>query len=207
MMIAVITGDIVNSRRWDSPEIWMSPFKKVLSRFGVEGERWEIVRGDMFQLELCNPEDALRTCFRIKSHFKSTADLDCRLSIGIGNKSYHAPRISEASGDAFVRSGDALDGMQVKKQPLVLSSPWPEVDRAINLCLRFALVVMNRWTPGSAETVAFLLDHPELNQVAMADHLGISQPSISARIARAHYSELADLDLFYRDIIRKHVSP
>lgn len=205
-MIAVITGDIVNSRRWDSPEIWMSPFKNVLSRFGNPGEQWEIVRGDMFQLEVSNPEDALRTCFRIKSHFKSTGDLDCRMSIGIGNISYHAPRISEASGDAYLRSGDALDGIQVKKPSIVLSSPWPELDRTINLYLRFALVVMNRWSPGSAETVAFLLDHPELNQVAMADRLGISQPSVSARIARAHYSELTDLDLFFRDIIRKHIS-
>lgn len=205
-MVAVITGDIVNSRRWESPEIWMNPFKNVLSLFGTQGEQWEIIRGDMFQLELSNPEDALKACYRIKSHFKSSKDLDCRMSIGIGSKSYNAPRISEASGEAYLRSGDALDGIDGRKQSIVLNSPWPNVDRAINLYLRLALVIMDRWTPGSAETVSFILDHPELNQVAMADVMGISQPSVSSRIGRAHYSELAELELYYRAVIEKHLS-
>lgn len=157
----------------------------------------------MFQLEIPNPEDALRACFRLKSHFKSTKDLDCRMSIGIGDKSYSAARISEASGEAYLRSGDGLDGLKEKKETLIVNSPWRDFDRTINLYLRLAVVIMDRWTPGSAEIVTFILDNPELNQAAMASALGISQPSVSTRIGRAHYSELAALELYYRELIRK----
>ena len=57
-MIAIITGDIVNSRKLTS-KIWIDGLKKLLNTFGKNPIEWEIYRGDEFQLEIKNPEEAL----------------------------------------------------------------------------------------------------------------------------------------------------
>tara|TARA_B110000305_G_C19373082_1_gene605540 strand:- start:790 stop:930 length:141 start_codon:yes stop_codon:yes gene_type:complete len=46
-MIAVITGDIINSRKGEV-ERWIGPLKETLNRYGVEPKNWEIYRGDSF---------------------------------------------------------------------------------------------------------------------------------------------------------------
>ena len=49
-MIAVITGDLIHSRKFKNPLEWMLPFKKLLSEIGLQPEVWEIYRGDSFQI-------------------------------------------------------------------------------------------------------------------------------------------------------------
>ena len=68
-MIGIITGDIVNSRKLSS-KIWIDGLKKLLNTFGKNPVEWEIYRGDEFQLEIKNPEEALIMALQIKSYFK-----------------------------------------------------------------------------------------------------------------------------------------
>ena len=68
-MIGIITGDIVNSRKLSS-KIWIDGLKKLLNTIGKNPIEWEIYRGDEFQLEAKNPEDALMIALHIKSYFK-----------------------------------------------------------------------------------------------------------------------------------------
>ena len=51
-MIAILTGDIVNSRENINQASWLAPLKKLLNSFGKGPEQWEIYRGDSFQLEI-----------------------------------------------------------------------------------------------------------------------------------------------------------
>lgn len=44
---------------------------KLLNTFGKNPIEWEIYRGDEFQLEVKNPEEALIMALQIKSYFKS----------------------------------------------------------------------------------------------------------------------------------------
>ena len=56
-MIAIITGDIVNSEQYPT-SIWMPLLKKVLQKNGKQPEFWDIYRGDEFQLK-STPDKAL----------------------------------------------------------------------------------------------------------------------------------------------------
>src|SRR5690606_38384357 len=108
-MIGVITGDIINSRKIADSGKWLSTLKAVLMTEGPTPKVWEITRGDSFQVEIAQPENVLRKALHIKALIKRMAGLDVRMAIGIGTKTYHAAKISEANGDAFVRSGRLFD--------------------------------------------------------------------------------------------------
>ena len=67
-MKAVITGDIINSRKVASA-LWMGDLKDILKDYGNEPKDWEIYRGDSFQL-IINPVDALEIALLIKAAIK-----------------------------------------------------------------------------------------------------------------------------------------
>ena len=117
VMIAIITGDMINSRK-PTDLNWLEGLKKILGKYGQSPAQWEIYRGDQFQLEVAVPEEALHTAFLIKAYLK-TRKLDARMSIGLGEKNYAADKISESNGSAFVRSGDLFETL--KKQKLTLA--------------------------------------------------------------------------------------
>ena len=81
-MIAVLTGDIVDSTHHDKAR-WLPALKSALGNWGQEGSDWEVYRGDEFQLRLNTPATAILTAFRIKAHVKARADTDIRIAIGL----------------------------------------------------------------------------------------------------------------------------
>src|SRR3546814_2622113 len=176
-MTGVITGDIINSRKVAYPSVWVSNLRAVLSAEGPTPKAWEVTRGDSFQVEITLPEDALRKALHIKALIKRIAGLDVRMAIGIGTKTYDAPKISETNGDAFVRSGRLFD--QLKKNTLAISSPWEAVDKAINTCLELALLTMDRWTPNSAEIMDLAIEIPEKTQLHLGHNFQIRTSSVN----------------------------
>jgi hypothetical protein len=69
-MISIITGDIINSRKLPST-IWIDGLKELLNTKGKNPSEWEIYRGDEFQIEIINPEEALITALQIKAYLKT----------------------------------------------------------------------------------------------------------------------------------------
>ena len=203
-MIGVITGDIINSGKADDPREWLSKLKAVLSAEGPTPRVWEITRGDSFQVEIVRPENVLRKALHIKALIKRIAGLDVRMAIGIGSRTYDAPKISEANGEAFVRSGRLFD--QLKKNTLAISSPWEEVDKAINICLELALLTMDRWTPNSAEITALAIENPGKTQLELGKILQISQGRISERQQRAGYDEIMKMEVYFRESILQKIT-
>ena len=112
-MLAIITGDIVDSRSINDPTIWMDPLKELFNKMGETPQNWEIYRGDSFQIEVA-PEESLRIALVIKSIIKKlkTKKLDVRIAIGIGEKNFEANYVSESTGEAFVFSGTLLDELK-----------------------------------------------------------------------------------------------
>ena len=106
-MIVILTADIINSRKLSSKK-WMNDFKQLLNSFGKSPNDWEIYRGDEFQLEIKNPEDAFWIAFQLKAFFKSI-NLDVRMSLGFGDKTYKTKKITESNGSAFIRSGELFE--------------------------------------------------------------------------------------------------
>ncbi|HEU4469630.1 MAG TPA: SatD family protein [Flavisolibacter sp.] len=204
-MTSVITGDITNSRKIKRQDRWMVPLKRLLAKYGNTPSTWEIYRGDSFQLEVKDPADALLTAIKIKACIKSIKELDVRMAIGIGQKSYRARRITQSNGQAFIYSGEKFESLKKFKQTLAIKSPWEELDMEINLMISLASIIMDKWSPISAELINLSLSNRKLSQKEIGKKLGRTQSSISERQKRAHYNEIMDLEAFYRKKVQQQL--
>lgn len=196
-MISVITGDIINSRKAD-PARWLDVLKTVLSRFGNEPKDWEIYRGDSFQLRIEDYSKVLIAAFEIKAAVKKFSKLDIRMSIGIGEQSYHRVNITESSGSVYFYSGELLEKLKKEKCSLAIKSDWPHFDREINLYLKLGLIAMDSWTPVSAESVSVALEKPNISQHEIGHILGVKQNTVSYRLKRAYFEEILEINEMFK---------
>lgn len=199
-MTSIITGDIVNSRKLVS-HAWIDDLKKLLDAKGQTPEDWEIYRGDEFQLEIKNPEDALLAALQIKALLK-TMKINVRMSIGIGDKTHKAQKISESNGSAFIRSGEVFETLKKQKTTLAINSGDPEFDSEMNLMLRLGLTIMDNWLAQSAEFVLAAIENRTSSQEEIGQQLGINQAAVSRRRKRAQFDLIMELDNFYRQKIK-----
>ncbi len=199
-MTTIITGDIIGSRKSVS-EIWMEAFKNLLSEKGKNPINWEIYRGDQFQLEIKNPENAFLTAFEIKAFLK-TMKLDARMSIGFGEKTYDAEKISESNGSAFINSGEVFELLKKQKITLAIKTGNVDFDSEMNLILKLAMSFMNNWLPQSGEFVLTAIQNPTLSQEEIGQKLGINQAAVSRRQKRAQYDLMLELDTHFRKKIK-----
>lgn len=198
-MIAVITGDIINSRK-EPVEHWLPVLKEVLKRYGDSPQHWEIFRGDSFQIAL-PPQNALYAALLLKASLKQFRHLDVRMAIGLGNQEYEAKKISESNGSAFVRSGEGFETL--KKQNLGIFSENEELDEILNLLLSLALLNMDQWSPTVATIIKASLENPEKSQTELAAVLKRSQSSLSEGLKRGGYDEILRMEKFYRQQINR----
>lgn len=214
-MIAVITGDIINSRALTNQSAWMQPLKALLGEWGRTPASWEIYRGDSFQVEVAHPLGALAAAMRIKAVVKAvqpeeedkrTSPIDVRMAIGIGAKEYTADRISESNGTAFVHSGEQFEKIKKERVSLAIRTPWDEFDREMNLYIRLALIAMDNWSISSGELISTLLKHPDMNQQQIADILNIEQNSASGRYKRAYVEEMLLMESTFREKLKTQIS-
>ena len=198
-MVAIITGDIINSRQIGAKQ-WLPELKKVLNIYGEEPKTWEIYRGDSFQIET-NPQDALRLAILIKSAIKQFKTLDVRLAIGIGEKTYQSNKITESNGSAFIYSGNSFE--KLKKQTLVIQSAWNDFDTTLNVMCDLAALTMDAWSPTSALIVKTALESdPNTNQEALAALLNKKQSNISTSLKRGGFYEIQKLLNYYQNEIK-----
>lgn len=203
-MVSIITGDIVQSRR-SKPSVWMKALKKELDKIGPSPKKWEIFRGDSFQLELTQPEDSFMIAMKIRCLLKVKA-IDVRMAIGVGDKEHSAASITESNGQAFILSGEKFELLKKEKQTLAIKTPWPEFDGDMNLILKLASIAMSKWTPNSAEAIKIALEKPDLIQEDLGKKLGIKQNAVSGRLKRAYFDELTEVDTLFRKKIRTLLS-
>jgi hypothetical protein len=196
-MISVITGDIANSRMVPA-SAWLNLLKLELNCYGPGPEFWEIYGGDTFQFRLDDPLKSFMAAIRIKAIIKMVKHLDVRLAIGIGDMNYVSERITESNGQAFIHSGEKFAQLKKEKQTLAVKSPWPEFDATINLCLKLGMLLADKWSLKSAEVVNLKLLHPDVSQDDLGTLLGnLKQNAISARLSRAHYDELMEINQLF----------
>ncbi len=196
-MISVLTGDIINSRKI-APGLWLDTLKSELNSFGKNPAYWEIYGGDTFQLRVDDPLNALLIAIKLKSVIKMVVPLDVRLAIGIGDISFQSERISECNGTAFIFSGEKFDVLKKEKLKMSIKSAWPDFDATINLCLKLGMIFMDKWSIKASEIIRLSLLHPQASQTELGKMLDIGQNAISARLARAHFYELMELNELYK---------
>lgn len=199
MMQAILTGDIISSRKVDS-EIWLNSLKALFGQYGVQPKDWEIYRGDSFQIKT-EPAFALKLAYIIKANVKKLNQLDARIGIGIGDINYQSDKLSESNGDAFIFAGECFDSL--KTNTLAIKTTWPQFDLTINTMLEIFALTADGWTSKSAEMILKALQHPELNQQQLAAALNKkSQSAISAGLKRGGYDELLKLLNYYQQQLK-----
>jgi hypothetical protein len=193
-MIAVITGDIMNSRVGATSK-WLDNLKAVLSQYGKEPKQWEIYRGDSFQLSL-PPETAFNAAIHIKAAIKLSSDHDVRMAIGLGDENSSAAKITESNGQAYVRSGDGFEAL--KKNTLHIQTGDSDLDEALNIMIGLAMLVANNWTSTAAKAIVTTLEHTSKPQKEIAALLKKSQSSVSESLKRSGFDEIMQLNDYYK---------
>ncbi|MEC5165822.1 hypothetical protein RCH18_001555 [Flavobacterium sp. PL11] len=199
-MIAILTADIINSRKLP-PSKWIKGLKTLLNTIGKTPNDWEIYRGDEFQLEIKNPEEALFTAFQLKAYFKSI-NLDIRISLGFGDITYKSKKITESNGNAFIRSGETFETLKKQKLNLAINSGNIDFDEEINLILKLSLSFMDNWLQQAAEFVLIAIQNPTLSQEEIGVKLGINQAAVSRRQKRSNYELLLQVEQHFRGKIK-----
>ena len=197
-MIAIITGDIINSENHPSSE-WIGMLKNYFNQFGESPMNWEIYRGDEFQLKVTE-KNALFTAIRIKSMLKTIKGLDVRMGIGIGLETYIGTGVTESNGPAYQRSGRNFETLKESKVNLSIATGDAKNDRTLNLMLRLALDFMDDWSVVSAEIVTLVLDNPHSSQKEVAQMLGIKQSAVSQRLKRARLDLVLEVLAYYKEL-------
>lgn len=198
-MIAIITGDIINSENYSS-SVWMPLLKNIFKKYGEQPKDWDIYRGDEFQLKIA-PEKALEVAILLKAVLKTVKNLDVRLGIGLGEESYSGQRITEANGSAYQRSGRIFETLKEQKIRLAMASGNPNKDLVLNLLIRLGLHIMDDWSTVSSEAVVWALEHPEHSQQEIAQHFKIQQSAVSQRQKRARLDLILELLNYYRQTL------
>jgi len=206
-MIALLTGDIINSRELKDQNLWINPFKKLLGHWGQTPKQWEIFRGDSFQLEISDPKESLLAALQIKALIKSlpypdenkrSSPVDVRMAIGIGTKAYDAERVSESNGEAFVRSGEKFEQLKSEMITLAINSPWHEWNDEMNLYLKLAGIQMDSWSISSGELMSEMLSNPDRKQAEIGEVLHINQNSVSKRYKAANGEDILTMEKLFR---------
>lgn len=205
-MISILTGDIIKSRSIKNPDIWLSTLKEALSQCSQTPSQWEIYRGDSFQLEIENVADSLKVALYIKACIKTIKDLDVRIAIGIGEKSFTGKTVVESNGQAFQFSGDTLERLKKEKINLKIKTPNEQLNTEFNLYFKLALTIIDRWTTNSAEIVKLYLEQPNALQEELGKQIGINQNAVSSRQKRAQLDLIIQLEQYYRQKIAQLLS-
>ncbi|MBP6378618.1 MAG: winged helix-turn-helix transcriptional regulator [Kaistella sp.] len=195
-MIAIITGDIINSQKTDS-ELWLPKLKELLGRWSATPETWEVYRGDEFQLK-CSVDEVFNKSLAIKSLIKTFENLDVRLAIGIGNEVFLSEKITESNGSAYVNSGRLLNDIKTDGRTLAIQTETDKVNRDLNILFKWTSIDFDNWTVATAEIIHRLLINPELTQEELAKELNITQSSVSQRIKRSNFDLILETDLYFR---------
>lgn len=181
---AILTGDIVNSRKVDMKE-WLPVLEECL---GYYSNNFDIFRGDSFQIAV-PIETSIESVFLIKAALRTIESLDVRIGLGLGEVSYWDTHIKNSTGEALINSGEAFDALD--KNLIHVKSPWEAWDEATNIMLQLAMELANRWTLNMAQTVHEQIKNPKANQKELAQLLNRKyQSQISTELGNANWQKI-----------------
>ncbi len=195
-MIAVITGDIINSQHADT-EIWMPKLKNLFEKWGSTPHIWEIYRGDEFQLK-CYIDDAFWYFLAIKSLIKSQENLDIRIAIGIGEENFSSEKITESNGSAYVYSGKLLKDLKNEGNTVAIKTSNNSVDQDLNVLFKWASKDFDSWTMATSEIIHEMIMNSDITQEDLAKKFTISQSSISQRLKRANFDLILETNHYFK---------
>jgi hypothetical protein len=200
---AVLTGDLVASAE-STPESVdeavraLEAAAREIGLWAGSDTHFTRFRGDGWQLYLAAPELSLAAVLSLVATLRARragvdARLETRIAVGFGGINQLGDRrkgLADASGEAFTRSGRALDKMP-RHRRIALAGPgvvrgWHEA------LFDLAVWIAGRWTPEQAEAVSLALEPRERRtQADIAEMLGVTRQAVQARLSGAGWDALA----------------
>ncbi|MBB3139979.1 hypothetical protein [Halomonas organivorans] len=202
--LAVLTGDVIDSRRIDDARRLRRVLDAVLTRLADRHDgAYQRYRGDGFQLALGRADAALDAAMALRAALIANSDADrrwdARLAIAVGRDRWRpGHELASADGPVFVASGQALDTLDEGDAHLSLNLTDGPIEPCQTLLLRYLDALVDGWSPYAAEIVGLRLEHDETQQ-ALAKRLGIRQPSVHKRLRAARWPLVADTLTHFRE--------
>lgn len=188
--IAVLSGDIIRST-----ELSHDMYEKLLYTLHYQltlicsrnsKNKFEITRGDSFQVLLEDPENAATYALLIRTSLKSeNENYDCRISIAIGHDVSIRHTISKSTGDAFTLSGRTLNDMS--SDTLKITTLQQPFNEHFNLLTKYLDHHISGMTERQCAITYLELKYQQhLTQKEIAELLGANRVSINRSIKTAN---------------------
>lgn len=209
-LYAVITGDVVGSTLMDDD--YHSILKSLITNIRAELDtelKFEAYRGDSFQVLTSNIGKSLlmavllRAGFRSKTANQKSEDSgDIRLTLGIGTVSSEITALGTMEGEAFTRSGRALDEMKKSQERLKIVIGEEKTDAIFDAVCPMADDVIRGWSQPQAEAVFLYLLQPQLNQAEIGARVGTTQRAVSKRLDASRIEVLIPFLQYYEKLLK-----
>ncbi|KZY40123.1 hypothetical protein A3731_01645 [Roseovarius sp. HI0049] len=183
---AVFTGDLIGSRgvsaaAVDSAMDSLKSAAHALENANGFSARFTRHRGDGWQILLPDPRLCLHAYLALSATLRAAdTGLATRIAIGLGAVDFPGTTdLSDASGNAFVISGDLLESLDTDTAAI----DGPGITDWQRAVIQLADWIVTGWTAQQAEAVALtLLDTTHTTNADRARTLGISRQAFEARL-------------------------
>ncbi|MBZ2162191.1 MAG: hypothetical protein JXQ95_05840 [Alteromonas stellipolaris] len=186
---AVITGDIANSQQLSNTDL--AHVLEVLTnelkeQSAIYNGQYDVFRGDAFQVVIPESESAMLVAICIRLALKACSPAtDVRISVGVGKVSFTDGKVKTGNGDAFVRSGRALDSL--KSQYLAFSSDNEAFNKHASLLTAFVDSHITSLTQTQSETLLAYIKAEDKGHENIANTLGKNRSNITRILNASQY--------------------
>jgi hypothetical protein len=206
-LVAVITGDVIGSRRLAAPlarrlgDTLRASGELVGEIVGPEVMPLpvDVFRGDSWQMLLSSPVPALRAMLLFRAHFRaamqpdSRSPVDTRMAFAVGRLEPPLPaRVSESLAPVFQRSGTALEAMRDRRMSLAEADTATESEAVLpaewDVILRLLDEFASDWTAKQALAVEGALRGLRQEEIGALWKPAIKQPTVADHLRAAHWN-------------------
>jgi hypothetical protein len=201
---AVLTTDIVHSTQLNATDYSavMTTLEKLLKSHELKYEcKFEIFRGDSFQVLYPNIIDAMKSALSIRLFLQSGIDcpaVKLTQSLATGSIDKASTKLSSSLGEAFILSGRALD--KASRGDLIVNISSNVGANDLTISTLFLHHLLDGLTEKQAEVLYYYIDFDFPEQQSIADHMNMTRQNITAHLKRSGAELVKAYLLGYRKI-------
>lgn len=201
---AVLTTDIVHSTKLSAADYSavMTALEKILKSHQSKYQcKFEIFRGDSFQVLYPDIKDAMKSVLSIRLFLQSSIDcpaVKLTQSLATGTVDKASQKLSSSLGEAFILSGRALD--KASRGDLVVNLASTAKSNDLKISTLFLHHLLDGLTEKQAEVLYYYIDFDFPEHQSIADHMNMTRQNITAHLKRSGAELVKAYLIGYREI-------